>query len=413
MPKFRQSPLSFVLIAALTWHALLLFGSGWSRMVEPNKGRDFASYYYAVQAAETGQSPYNTKALSKLAKADVNRSSVHPFFYAPPFVAMSSWVTAFDLNTAHSIWFWLDELAALATLLVLWRWWQPLGPTTGAVLAVLFALMLAVPNNHAMGQANFPGLFLSIAGLALTSKGRPRWGGVLLGVACMLKMSPALFVAWWLLRREWVAVATACVTALVMSVLTLPFVGFAHQLDFYTHVLPSFATGDYNGLRVPVGLFGNHSIPNAWHQWFPGTGGQLSPTAKALSTATQLVLLAAVAWRFRRPTADRFQVAAQVSAVGILILLFPVYTYEHHLVFAYPAAVLCTIAAINGRLSPVVAAIAAMCTVVLVFDLQAIKAISEMFDGTVQFLLKEAKFVSLIGLFAVCTHLGVHVDEPT
>ena len=396
-----------LLVAATLFHALSLLSPAWWQTASVRNGRDFASYYYAVQVAADGGDPYDTKALSARAREDGTRKGVHPFLYAPPFVTTMAWAIPLDLPTAYHLWFWLHELCLLGAMLVLWGWWRDLHPAVPWALAVLVALMTAVPNNHAMGQANFPGLALAMGGLWATQRGRPGLGGVLLGAACMLKMSPALLVAWWLLRREWVAVASSVATAVALSVLSLPLVGLGYQIGFFTEVLPSFGSGDYNGLAVPIGIFGNHSVPNLWHQALPSGGGLLSMPARTATTLTNLGLLVGLGWWFRRAPSDGLAVAAQVGAVGIVMLLFPVYTYEHHLVWALPAMLVVVIGAAQGRLTPAVAVVGGLGLTALLFDLQDLKRTAEAMGPIGHGIWREAKSLGLFAVLWACALLGV------
>jgi alpha-1,2-mannosyltransferase len=270
--------------------------------------------------------------------------------------------------------------------------------------------MTAIPNNHAMGQANFPGLLLALAGLWQTDRGRPEVGGVLMGIACMLKMSPALFVLLWLVRRQWLAAGVAVLTGALLSVLVLPIAGIAVQWRFYTEILPTFSSGWYNGLSVPIGIFGNHSIPAWLNDVFPSGGHVLSPTAQALSTVLGLGTLAVTLWSFRGGLPpDPLARAAQAACVGVVLLLLPVYTYEHHLVFALPAAVLSIVATARGRLPGWAAGVAGTSVAVLLVDLQALRSWSEdlpPFLRVVGMVLRELKFLSLLGLFGVTLALG-------
>jgi alpha-1,2-mannosyltransferase len=282
----------------------------------------------------------------------------------------------------------------------------------GVVIALLLALMTAIPNNHAMGQANFPGLLLALAGLWQAERGRPQVGGVLMGIACMLKMSPALFVLLWLVRREWVAAGMAVLTGALLSLLVLPIAGLGVQWRFYTQILPTFSSGWYNGLSVPIGLFGNHSIPSWINDVFPGGGHVLTPTAQALSTLLGLGTLTVTLWTFRgraEPVRDPLVRAAQAACVGVVLLLLPVYTYEHHLVFALPAAVVAIVAALRGRLTEWAVVIAGLCVAVLLIDLQALRGWSEGLPDVLWAfgrVLRELKFLALIGLFAITLALG-------
>ena len=405
-----RTPVARLLLAfAVLWHVLAALSPGWVQTAEKaNNGRDFASFYYAVHAAAAGADPYDKRMLAKAARQQGQRRAVHPYFYPPPFLLAMAWALPLDLHSAFRVWFWLDELAGLAAMLALWGWWREHGREEVAVLVALaFALMTAVPNNHIMGQMNLPSMALAISGLWLTDRGRPAPGGMLLGAACMWKMSPALLVAWWLLRREWVAVAWACATAALLTVAALPLVGLEHQIRFYTEVLPKFGSGDYNGLAVPIDLFGNHSVPNLWNEVSKADSLSLTPVARALSTLTTLLLVGGLGVAFRRPGPDPLQCAAQVGAVGVAMLLIPVYTYEHHLVWALPAVVVTALGLHQGRLGSRWIPVLAFAGVTWAFDLQDLKALRNALPpGPLMGIVQELKFVGLLLLGGAATVLG-------
>lgn len=400
--------------AAALWHLLAVLSPAWTRTVDEDRGRDFASYYYAIHVAAQGGDPYDKRALNRASRDDGVRKGVHPFLYAPPFLLAMTWALPLELGTAFHVWFWLHELCALAAMLVLWRWWRELGSEVPVVIAIVFALMTAVPNNHAMGQANFPGLVLALAGLWHAERGQEELGGTLMGVACMLKMSPALWVVWWLVRRRWRAAGAAVLCGAVLSVVVLPIADPSVQWRFYTEILPTFGSGDYNGLAVPIDLFGNHSIPSLVNDALPGRGGQLAPTARAISTIVALGLLGALSTLFGEPDADDFTRAAQASSIGVLILLVPVYTYEHHLVFAIPAAVIAILGVLRGHLSERWVAPVGACVAVLLFDLSDIKDLAMTLPDWARGaggLLKELKFGSLVGLLVATAVLGARKES--
>lgn len=401
---------TLLLFTALLWHVFGQVLPAWqTSQAHFGGGRDFASYYYAALAASEGEDPYEVRRLTALAREQGERRSVHPFLYPPPFLLMVAWAPQLDLRTAHAVWFWLDAAWAVLTGLALWRWWRPLGNAVPVLVAGLVAANTAVASNHLMGQANFPALALAVAAMFALERRRVGWAGALLGTACMLKMSPALLVLWWLWRGEWRAVSWACATAVALSVAALPLVPADVQLGFYMRVLPTFASGDYNGLRVPIDLFGNHSIPNLWATLWPVDGMQtLSPHARAASVASSLALLLGLGWAFRRPAADRVQLAAQFAAVCVVMLLLPVYTWEHHVVWALPAAVLALLALLRGWLPGPWAVLVLPCIVLWCLELSLLRAQWSALGQTTPAALaiRELKFVALLGLLAVSLTLG-------
>jgi alpha-1,2-mannosyltransferase len=359
-------------------------------------GRDMASYHYAVQVASEGGNPYDVEALSAAARADHTRDRVHPFFYPPPFLIAMAWTLPLDLATAYRIQYWLDELFLIAALLALWRWWRPLGPAVPAAIPLYGCLLFPAVYSHLMGQVNGLILFLVVTGLWMAQTRRELAGGILVGCAAMFKMSPAVFVAWWLLRGQHRAVLAAVGTALMLSLATLPLLGFTEQLRFYTDILPAFGTGDYNGLMIKIGMFANHSVPNILDQLFPGDGTRLSSTARWLSIGVLTSLAATAAWAFRRK-GTREQNAAQVSALFLLALLIPVYTYEHHLVFALPAMVLGAVMSWRRALPAWACAAVLGASLVLCLPHPILKPLAWVtLGGGPGWLVQEAKFASLL-----------------
>ena len=402
--------------AALFWHLLALVAPAWVKASKESHGRDFASYYYAVQVAVDGKDPYIKQNLDAAAREDKTRKSVFPFFYPPTFLLPMAWVQPLELVTAYRLWFWLDELFLLALALALWQWLGNLSPSVPVGLAVVLGLLTAIPNNHLMGQVNIPVLTAVIWGLYIAR--RPdQWaqvaGGGLLGLACMMKMSPALLVAWCLLHRRMVLVAAACGTAVALSLITLPLVDFATQLRFYTEVLPQFGSGDYNGLAVPIGMFGNHSVPNLVHV-LTGGGAKLSGVASMVSTLFNLVVVVGIGWVFRKPVSDAWQQGGQMASVCAAMLLVPVYTYEHHMIWLIPAAVICVAGVVEGKLSrrwalPVGAAVA-----LWMYDLAALKQLWLLVgggDSVLGVVVQELKFGALLVLLLGSIRLGIGSGE--
>jgi len=409
MPKMDPSRFGRLVIAfAAVWHLLSVLVPPSTPPPKGTMGRDFASYYYAVQVAHDGEDPYVPEALNAKALEDRTRKKVHPYFYPPPFLLSVVWAIPLDLMTAFDLWFWMNEIFLLLAVLALWRYLRPLGPAVGPVLAVAVALSYGVVYGQELGQANF-GVLALIAWALEQQERRPWLAGILLGTACMFKMSPALLVMWWILRKEWLAVAAACGWAVVLSVLALPLVGLDEQLRFYTEVLPQFASGNYNGLTIKIGMFANHSVPNLLDQLWPGSDNVLSGRARTAGSLATAALLLVMAGAFFRPPADRLQQLGQAAAVMVAMLLVPVYTYEHHLVFALPALVVSTLAVVKGRLGSGPALVLAVCWALWMAPIPNLRGVA--FDllgrGSLGgWLVQEAKFGMLVALFALSLVVG-------
>ncbi len=327
-----------MLCVGLLMHVFVQLGPARQAVWSVAHGRDFASYYYATQVASKGGDPYVTRSLSQMARSEHTRDTVLPYFYPPPFLLTVAWVQPFSLSTAYRLMLGLNELLLAGCLVVLVRGFSiPLG-----VVGALLIVWSPIPDNAKMGQANLIALFPALLGL-WAARTRPWLGGVLLGAAAMFKMSPALFLLYWALRRQWKPCVGAIGAAIGLTLISLAYCPLPTQVEFYTRVMPGFASGDYYGLTVPISLAANHSIPDIFNTLWPGPSKTaLSSTALVGSRVVTLGVLALWAWRARIPRSPLAE-ARTLGALTILMVIVPTYAYEHHLVFLLlPVAALLT-----------------------------------------------------------------------
>ncbi len=400
--------LPWLLLACVVAYGVQALGPWKQRTWRGHSARDFASYYYAVQVAAEGGDPYVKRSLTKRARQDGKRKAgVHPFFYPPPYLLSFAWAIPLDLETAYHAWYWLEHLFLLAVALALWRW-HPSRPMALA-LGIMAASFSPIPDNDWMGQANLFVLACVVPGLLLVERGRWHAGGALVGLGCMLKMSPALLVAWWLLQRRWKPAAAAVGAAILLSLVSAPLVDLDIQWRFYTEVLPGFSSGDYNGLTVPITLTHNHSIPSLLHELLGGgKGTDLHPTAGWISRIITLALLALLAWRFRRPGADAVTSLCQVGVVVVLMLVLPIYTYEHHMVWMLVPYAAAVAAAADGRLSRGWWVALGLAYLIQALPLDWLKALYKQLDALgplediVYYALRESKFIAALLTGVAC-----------
>jgi hypothetical protein len=342
-------------------------------------GEDLPSYYYAALAAREGIDPYDTASLQLLADGAVG--VVHPYLYPPPFLLAVWWLPSLDVWTAYVVWFWLDALWGLALGALLWWRWRDLHPSSALIIGVLLTVLSAIPVNHQLGQANLLIVCLTIAGLWLTGvqqrSGRAdAVGGALVGLATAFKLTPALVIAWWLVRRRWGAASAALLTGAAVAMASLAVVPWGHQQSFYLEVLPGLGSGAYNGLTVPIDLFGNHALAQVYDRWFPAEGPALSRVAHLLSSASALVLALAALWVARRPSEDPWIEAARTSIILGAGMMIPAYVFEHHLVWLLPAVTVLLLALAAGKLSRSASAVAVLALALMVPPLAALRKLA-------------------------------------
>jgi hypothetical protein len=317
-----------VLVLGICAHLAFGFSTAYQRVRAARHGADYASYHYAVRVASRGGDPYETRALERVARKEHTRKQVHPYLYPPPFLLSMLWSLPLSLARASLVMLLLNELLLAGCVALCLRSFR----VAPWAMGLLLAFHRPIADNAWMGQANLIALFPLLLGFAIAPR-RPWAGGALVGAAAMMKMSPALCLLYWALQRRWQPIAAAVVAAIALSLATLPLVGFHAQLRFYTEVLPGFSAGDYHGLRIPITLRANHSIPDIFNSLWPsGSKFRLSLLARTASALATLSLLAVWAYRYRKPgTTDPDPNA--LGALTVIMTLLPVYAYEHHLVF--------------------------------------------------------------------------------
>jgi hypothetical protein len=371
-------------------YVLLSAGPAWLKVKNAKHGRDYATYHYAAAQALDGASPYDTKALSKRARAEKTRKSVHPYFYPPPFLLSVLWSPNFSLSTASKAFFGLNQLALLGCVAVFRLWFR----APWMVLGVLALSFTPITDNAKMGQANVLVMFAAILGLWLRQ-------GAAVGAAAMAKMSPALYLFGFAAQRAWRPIVAAIAVAVGSSVLVLPWVDLATQWQFYTEILPGFSTGHYHGLTVKIGLPANHSIPDLFNQLWPGpTRHALSGEAQLASKLTSVTLLGMLCWlgRHRREPLGE---AGLFGAFTVLSLITPVYTYEHHLVVALFPAVVVGTALLDGRLGRLGWFVGLPAIFFTGWPLYWLRPLQKLLPD-LHWWLQESKFFGLIGLGVLC-----------
>lgn len=298
----------------------MIFQGPWKATLGSKGARDYASYHYAVQVAWDGQNPYQTDRLHQKAQEEQTRRTVHPFFYPPPSLISMLWMVPFPLLIGYRIFFGLNQLLLLLSFWQLHRWLK----TPIWLLGMVGLFFTPLVDSMKMGQLNIWILTLITFGLARNS-------GVILGYAAMSKMSPALLFFQWIAQRNWKPVLVCILSVPILSLLTVPLVGFEAQKQFYLEILPEFSSGAYHGLVIPIELPANHSIPDLFNQIWPSESRHvLSKIAKNLSTIVNLGLLGGLLFlsaKWRSETSKQYLQGAMIC----LFLIFPVYCYEHHL----------------------------------------------------------------------------------
>ena len=87
-----------------------------------------------------------------------------------------------------------------------------------------------------------------------------------------MKMSPALFVLYWVFERRWVA-ARQLASASVRAMFCMRSVLAGRRPSFLQRGITGVRLRSIQRLAGVIDLFGNHSIPNLWHLLWPAPRG--------------------------------------------------------------------------------------------------------------------------------------------
>jgi hypothetical protein len=293
-------------IAALATAAAAIPLVGWAfwALVLRLGPNDFHDFWLAGKLILQGQSPYDSAALAELAQREglgflVGGGFSYPLPFAVamvPFAMLPFAVAVTAFNTISLALFGLTVAAWLGWA----HGWAPAGSRRRLVAALAAGLYPPVYGTVAMGQANlvvFPLLGIgTVLALDGATSARRFWGGLLVGLAAIVKLVPGVVVAPLGLGRRFGAalgIAAGMLGALAAAVLVAPWAaagsgGLASLLDpdaFYTNQ-------SINGFVTRLVVPSDRSVP-LW------TGGFDPRPVMLVATAAFGLVTLAVLWRAR------------------------------------------------------------------------------------------------------------------
>jgi alpha-1,2-mannosyltransferase len=323
---------------------------------------DFATYY-AAAAALRGNLHANIYDVGVLARSSAT-GTVLPYTYPPLFALLLSPFTLLSFKTLARLWLvgnaavWLGVALLLArelrlllgsrlaaqpraaspSVVVRLRSWLSDDPAPLVALAVSATLCLTfAPAAQTLltGQINFL-MLLPLALIPwLTRTGHERWVGVCVALAAMLKLTPAVLIAYLLLRRRWEAALAALATLLGLTLISLVAVGPGTLFAFIPQAL-QVGAGDA-GLGHNQALFAPLALA-------AGSAGKVVTLLGWLVLAAFALWLGRRLWRAPRltvPTGATSAVENACYAIALcaMLLLSPT-AWVHHYVWLLPAAAL-------------------------------------------------------------------------
>jgi hypothetical protein len=291
-------------------------------------------------------------------------------FYLPVVPLALSPITALGRVPAAIFWAAAQVAALGYSLRVLLRWSRVRETLAPPAAPMAIALLLALPAFIEAGKFNQLSYFVLasvLGGIRALDRERPLRAGALLGAAAVMKLLPAIFLPWLLLKRRWSAAVMMVAASAVLAVLpTMVVFGPGKSIEYHKEWWQHNVRGDAASGMLRADLDDhfidrrNQSITQViarltWTEhkhaapWQPL---KLEPQtalwiSRLIAVSLGLMLLATTA----RPWSDlsplRRHAEAAVYAIGMLV--FSPLLRQYYLVWAVPALVLLARAATNPR----------------------------------------------------------------
>ncbi len=273
---------------------------------------------------------------------------LEPLAELPPLIGSLSWFYLKLFMTALAV-FWVFRLVETTG--------YPF-PAWAKVLTILLSLR-PIMGDLSHGNVNLLILFMMIAALYAFRRGYDGVCGVTLALAIACKLTPALFVPYFVWKRAWKTLAGCC-TGLVLFYVLVPgvFLGQERNLQLLgswvnqmitPYVVSGVVTSEHVNQSLPGLVFrlGTHSPSFLNDKGEPEHYDNLAaidPRWAGWFIKGCMALFAGLGvWSCRTPIASRqgWRLAAEFSLVLLGMLLFSERTWKHHCVtWLLPFAVL-------------------------------------------------------------------------
>lgn len=247
---------------------------------------DFVHHYY----------PMSSRILSE-------RVPVPRYYYTSFFALLTSPLGLLERAPAMTVWL-LGQLIGLALLIAVSARLLRLSPRGTTLLVVLHVTSYPVLHNFKWGQVSYLITACAMAAFVLTRQGRRVLAGATLAFAAAVKFYPALFLAPFVVRREW-RVLAAFVLAALLFYAGLPAAVLGPGDWWRFERAASLARVEAQWFAYDVN---SHYLVHVGSRWYTIISSQPAPSAflVALRIVGYLVALGCLAllWRLRRDWRD-------------------------------------------------------------------------------------------------------------
>lgn len=184
---------------------------------------DFLWFYFSFRdiLLHGGQTLYNAGAQHAwLHRHDITKIGLNIYAYPPLFAVIFSPIGLLPLKWAFWTWNLLSAAAYTAMVVLISRWATRL-KMNQLILISLGLLFYPLFENFYMGQVDIFLSFLVALGFYLIyGKEKNSTGGALIALAACIKVTPAIFIVFWLIQRKWRIIKGASIMVVGSIILT-------------------------------------------------------------------------------------------------------------------------------------------------------------------------------------------------
>jgi hypothetical protein len=271
------------------------------------------------------------------------------WIYLPAYAWIFRPLAGLDFPVAARVWLALSAILSLACIGLLWHarpWAGDKHVAAWRTAWIIFFGLTFQPILDNLWHGNISALIFFVFCLSywLLRRQHPWLAGLVLGLIVPLKFYPALFVLYFVWRRNWALVAGALIGCLVVLAVSLLTAGWTGNLAYSQMIL-----AELRGGGIPA--FNNQSISGFLLHAFTrgdvnGWGDMVAPPlVSVLRLLLVGALIGAVAWALRRrPEATAAPAAAQdldlALVIGVMLLASPITWYHYYVWLLFPLLVL-------------------------------------------------------------------------
>lgn len=275
-----------------------------------NTNMDFRQDYLAAQNLLAGRSIY----------ADLGDDTN----YHPPSVAV--WflpLGCLSYSQSSQVWSLFTLVFLFAQVWIIWR-------TLNLHFAPYWLLLLVgvllswqpVQRHITLGQLSIPIAFLLTVAWALLRREKDIGAGIVVGLACLIKLWPALLLLYFILRRRWWALVAMISTIIGGYLITLAIAGF-DDIWLYFIVMTRQDVQEYAAFPTNLSLLGVFSRLFTNGGWFMPLA-HIPWLANLLTAVASLILLALLAYNtWHLPARQAGEDLAYSLNLGAMLLLSP------------------------------------------------------------------------------------------